>query len=80
MLEDYRTWSTRFSASMSYTYHLQCTEEFEARVGEWIEELSSAQTVSDSIECLETAMVAATFNSFTDASAQLYFETRALPM
>lgn len=70
----------REERKMAYSWHLQCTEEFEARVGEWIEDLSNAQNLSFALQQMETAMVAATFNTFADADAQAYFETRALPM
>lgn len=77
------------SAGMTYsgggggdacTFHLRAADAFEVKVAEWIDEISVSQTPCDALQQLEVAMVAATYDTFVDAVAQTYFETRALPM
>lgn len=61
-------------------HHLLPYVEFEASVGEWLDDFATGLALSSAIECMENSMIAATFNTFTDETAQLYFERSALPM
>lgn len=61
-------------------HHLMPQADVEARVGEWLDELNQGQSMSYPIECLQTSMIAATFGTFQDEHAQIFFETRALPL
>lgn len=51
-------------------------EDAEAR---WLHTLTMNQNLAALLKNLETAMLAATFDTFADDNAQIAFETRALP-